>query len=249
MPDKSKYDPQKHHRRSIRLKGYDYSQEGAYFITICVKDRACLFGKITNGEMHLNEAGLMVDKWWQKIPGKFPDIELAAYQIMPNHFHAVVINVGATPRGRPGNQIDPTTIPGRPDTQTVTTVLHDSPDTQTHTGALTDSDEILNVEMNAEQLMFGTILHEGDHVGNDAGNPGGDHVGSPLHHVVGWFKTMTTNDYIRNVKQNGWSPFNKKLWQRNYYEHIIRNDNSFQRIESYIYNNPRNWKADNFCKD
>ena len=101
MNDKPKFDPQKHHRRSIRLKGYDYSQAGAYFITICIKNRECLFGKITEGEMHLNEAGCMIDKWWQKIPEKFSDIELGQYQIMPNHFHALVINVGADPRVRP----------------------------------------------------------------------------------------------------------------------------------------------------
>ncbi len=76
MSDKPTYDPQKHHRRSIRLKGYDYSKEGVYLITVCVKNRACLFGKITGGEMFLNVAGLMIDKWWQKIPEKFPDIEL-----------------------------------------------------------------------------------------------------------------------------------------------------------------------------
>ncbi|MFH2003299.1 MAG: hypothetical protein ABIK27_00910 [Bacteroidota bacterium] len=83
-----------HHRRSIRLKGYDYSQAGAYFITICIQHRECLFGKIVNGEMVLNDAGKMIDEWWQKIQDKFPDIEFGEYQIMSNHFHAIVINVG-----------------------------------------------------------------------------------------------------------------------------------------------------------
>jgi putative transposase len=78
----------------------------------------------------------------------------------------------------------------------------------------------------------------------DSGAPGGEHAGSPLHTVVQWFKTMSTNDYIRNVKQKAWPPFNKKLWQRNYFEHIIRNEKSFQGIANYIYNNPINWKKD-----
>ena len=77
MPDKPKYDPQKHHRRSIRLKGYDYTKEGVYFITICVKNRACLFGEITDGEMYLNDAGLMIDKWWQKYLRNFPTLNWA----------------------------------------------------------------------------------------------------------------------------------------------------------------------------
>jgi REP element-mobilizing transposase RayT len=69
----------------------------------------------------------------------------------------------------------------------------------------------------------------------------GEHVGSPLHRVVQWFKTMTTNEYIRGVKKSGWQPFNGKLWQRNYYEHIIRNEQSCQTISEYIINNPIKW--------
>ena len=239
MEQKPKYDPQKHHRRSIRLKGYDYSQVGAYFVTICIKDKDCILGKITDGEMYLNAAGLMIDKWWQKIPDKFPDIELGEYQIMPNHFHAIVINVGATPSGRPG--------------------------TQSETNQLNNRGDLIMKETDGEQLNIDSSLHEGDHVGSllenshiltnlidveqlniDSSLHEGDHVGSPLHHVLGWFKTMSTNDYIRNVKQNGWPAFNKKLWQRNYFEHVIRNEKSFQLISNYIYNNPINWQKDKF---
>ena len=74
----------------------------------------------------------------------------------------------------------------------------------------------------------------------------GEHTGSPLHAVVQWFKTMTTNEYIRGVKTLGWQTFDKKLWQRNYYEHIIRNDDAYQRIADYITNNPMKWKDDKF---
>jgi REP element-mobilizing transposase RayT len=65
----------------------------------------------------------------------------------------------------------------------------------------------------------------------------GEHTGSPLHRVVQWFKTMTTNEYIRGVKTLGWKPFNKRLWQRNYYEHIIRSEEECSKIAEYIMNN------------
>jgi len=72
----------------------------------------------------------------------------------------------------------------------------------------------------------------------------GEHTGSPIHRVVQWFKTMTTNEYIRGVKQNGWQPFPGKLWQRNYWERIIRDENELNRIRQYIINNPLKWETD-----
>ncbi len=75
----------KPNRRSIRLPGYDYASAGWYFVTICCKENRHLFGEIRDGQMVLNEAGELVEKWWNKIPEKFPDIELGEYQIMPNH--------------------------------------------------------------------------------------------------------------------------------------------------------------------
>ena len=72
----------------------------------------------------------------------------------------------------------------------------------------------------------------------------GDHTGSPLQRLVQWFKTMTTNEYIRDVKNQQWPPFNKKLWQRNYWEHIIRDEESLNRIRQYIIDNPLHWTID-----
>jgi hypothetical protein len=72
----------------------------------------------------------------------------------------------------------------------------------------------------------------------------GEHTGSPLHRVVQWFKTMTTNEFIRNVKFHGWEPFENKIWQRNYYEHIIRNEDSYRDISRYIMNNTQNLLED-----
>jgi hypothetical protein len=74
--------------------------------------------------------------------------------------------------------------------------------------------------------------------------PSGEHAGSPLRRVVQWFKTMTTNEYIRGVKQHGWPPFPGKLWQRNYWDHIIRNESDLNRIREYIRNNSITWELD-----
>lgn len=84
------YNPQKHKRKSIRLKGYDYSQAGLYFVTIDVKGLTCLFGAVENGIMHLNEAGKMIDREWLKLPERFPNIKLHESVVMPNHFHGII---------------------------------------------------------------------------------------------------------------------------------------------------------------
>ena len=75
----NKFDPKTHHRRSIRLKGYDYSQPGAYFVTIVTWQREMLFGEIVDGKMVLNEMGKIVQKWWHQIPKHFPNVKLALY--------------------------------------------------------------------------------------------------------------------------------------------------------------------------
>lgn len=183
-----KYNPEIHKRQSIRLKGYDYSRQGLYFVTICAQHRECLFGKIENQKIVLNDAGTMIEKWYGELMNKFADIKCDTMVIMPNHFHCIIQNVGAV-----GSAV-------------------------------------------------------GSAVGADLcvcpGSSLGEHTGSPLHRVIQWFKTMTTNEYIRGVKNLGWRPFNGKLWQRNYYEHIIRNQKSYEHISNYIVNNPLHWEQD-----
>ncbi|MBN2126630.1 MAG: hypothetical protein JW821_20185 [Deltaproteobacteria bacterium] len=180
-------------RQSIRLKRYDYSWPGGYFVTMCVQDRKCLFGDIRGGEMVLNDAGRMVQKWCGELNNKFPDIQCDEYIIMPNHFHAIIQNVGADLRVCPDLRVCSQNEPNE----------------------------------------------------NGAGeHRTGEHVGSPLHVVVQWFKTMTTNEYIRGVKRFHWMPFHGKLWQRNYYEHVIRNENEWNRIRDYITRNPMRWETD-----
>ena len=86
-----RFDPDRHRRRSVRLKGYDYAELGAYFVTVCTRARACLFGHVVNGDMHLNEAGETAQRCWEDIPHHFPHAALDAMAIMPNHVHGVIV--------------------------------------------------------------------------------------------------------------------------------------------------------------
>ncbi len=86
-----KYDPAKHHRRSIRLKGYDYSQAGFYFVTICCDQQQCLFGDIVDGVMQLNQYGEIVAETYQWLSQRYPYVHLDEWIIMPNHFHGIVV--------------------------------------------------------------------------------------------------------------------------------------------------------------
>lgn len=190
-------DPERHHRRSVRLQGYDYAQAGAYFVTICTQGRECVFGEIVEGEMRLNDAGRMVERWWAELMNKFLSIEINEYIVMPNHFHGIVVIVGAALCGRPGAGVG--------------------------AGVLSDRRRQKRGQPKA-------------------GHP---HRGAPtLGDIMDWFKTMTTNDYIRGVKQHGWPSFPGKLWQRNYHEHIIRNEEELRNLRQYIVNNPLQWALD-----
>jgi putative transposase len=209
-----KYDPLIHHRLSIRLKGYDYSKAGCYFVTICCQDKMCFFGNINNYELFLNDAGIMIEKWFCELPDKFPDIVSGPFIVMPNHFHGIIINTGKH-----------------------TAYYGDDP-VRADLCVRPDNDDYNNDGVRPK------IDFRPDINGDSASS--GEHAGSPLPHVVQWFKTMTTNEYIRGVKNSNWQKFNGKLWQRNYYEHIIREEKSFIAISNYIVNNPSNWNDDEF---
>jgi putative transposase len=233
-----KYDPVKHHRRSIRLKGYDYARRGAYFVTLCVQNRECALGEIVGGEMHPNRAGRMIEKWWLELNHKFAAVDTDEYVIMPNHFHGIVIIVNPAP-----------TIGA--DFGAVGADLRVGP--VTDVGAVVGADLCVGpvTDVRAD-LRVGPVTDVGAIVGADlrvGPAPGLDlvqseHVGSPLPTIVQWFKTMTTNEYIREVKQSGWPPFPGKFWQRNYYEHIVRDEADLARIRAYLQNNPAKWALD-----
>ena len=197
MPDNKKYNPAIHHRHSIRLKGYDYSKPGRYFITICIQNHANLL-KDEDGKIYA--AGEMVFKWFKELENKFPDIKCDEFICMPNHIHFIIFNVGA----------------------------------DLCVGPELNTDLRVGPELNAD-------LRVGPEIGGDLLSDEhalGEHIGSPLRKIIQWYKTMTTNEYIRGVKNLGWEPFDGKLWQRNYYEHIIRDEKDLKRIRLYIQNNP-----------
>ncbi len=195
-----------HHRRSIRLKGWNYSQEGLYYITMCVQDRLHLFGEVKSGQMILNAAGRMVAYWLAELAHKFENINCRECIVMPNHCHFIVENRGET------------MSPPKPDDSTVGAALCGRPPNP--------------FPPNPDPNL---LVNE---------NPGilGEHTHSALCNVTCWFKTMTTNEYIRNVKSAGWPRFFQKLWQRNYYEHIIRDQKEYERIAAYMACNPENWE-------
>ena len=201
-----------HHRRSIRLQGYDYTQAGAYFITVCTQDRECLFGDVVTvgatprgcPTVVLNDAGRMVQTVWDEIPFHYPGMEINEFVVMPNHIHGIVVIVGATPRGCPVlTRGCPASIPcGCPDPDVGTCGQAQGPAPTANTGP----------------LSVGDIVHR--------------------------FKTMTTKRYADGVKQSGWRSFPGRLWQRNYWEHIIRDEMELNRIREYIRNNPVQWESD-----
>jgi putative transposase len=199
-----RFHPERHHRRSIRLKGYDYRQAGAYFVTVCTQDRSFLFGEMVHGEMRLNDAGKMVYDVWNDLPAFYPGVQTDAFIVMPNHIHGIIILVGADPRvcpGQPSVGVGPCAYP----------------------------DSCPRAYPGQPQEM---------------GQPQGVAPTMGLPDVVHRFKTMTTKRYADGVKRLGWEPFRGRLWQRNYYEHIIRNEESLNRIREYILTNPMRWALD-----
>ncbi len=177
--------------RPPRLPGYDYSQAGGYFITLCTHHRMLLFGQIENSQMHPNNAGRMIAEVWETLPRLFPDVVLDGFMVMPNHIHGILF-------------ISP----------------------PKHAFSIPQKDSILPV---ADDPHNSHLHAKGTHtVGN----------------IVGAFKSLSTLKYIHNVKTSCWPPFNGRLWQLNYYEHVIRNESNLTQIRTYIANNPAQWSMD-----
>lgn len=114
-----RYDLDRHHRRSVRLRGYDYSQPGAYFVTVCTQDRACLFGAIVNGTVRLNDSGQIVHQEWLRTAKMRPNVELDAFVVMPNHVHGII---RIHPYDRRGTLQRAPTVQRAPTTQPAPTV-------------------------------------------------------------------------------------------------------------------------------
>jgi putative transposase len=231
-----KYDSDIHHRHSLRLSGYDYSQERAYFVTVCAQGRECLFGGVDNGEIKLNDAGLMVQDIWKNMPDRFPSACIDMFIVMPNHFHGIIILSG---RG------EPCVRPG----------FCDRPHPDVCPGLRIDNGHLSGKHVEHNHGQHGAQKHgqgeqkhgQGEHkvrpYEQNNGRPRGTIHGS-VGRIVQAFKSITTDEYIRGVKKCDWKPFPKRLWQRNFYEHIIRNENELARIREYIINNPASWNSD-----
>jgi putative transposase len=217
------YNPNIHHRRSIRLKGYDYSQAGLYFITICIQDRKCLFGKIVGVEnfqpkIVLNDAGKIAGECWLEIPKHFTNAVLHEHIVMPNHVHGIVeLNKIGSPNVGAENF-----LPLRSHNDSVTSVGVQNFEPLRSPN---ESFSLIGVQ-NFEPLRneFQKIIPHS--------------IGS----IVRGFKTGVTKWFRNNTEI-------EKIWQRNYYEHIIRNEQSYQQIADYIINNPKNWNEDDFFNE
>ena len=181
-----KYDPDRHHRQSIRLRGYDYTQAGAYFVTIVVSDRECLFGDISDDEMRLNNYGRVVAAEWQKIPARFPHVTTDVSIVMPNHMHGIIVINGKGEAS--ANNIPSSCLSGNE--------------------------------------------------GFAPARPTGTTSGS-LGAIVQNFKSTSTRQ-INVLRHAPGLP----LWQRNYYERVIRDERELNRIREYILNNPLKWALD-----
>jgi REP element-mobilizing transposase RayT len=172
------------------LKGYDYRQAGAYFVTICTQDRAPVFGEIVNGVMILNAAGAMVRDVWNEMPRFYPGVSIDTFIVMPNHVHGIIVL---------------------------------SPEGSLHAAAASAA----TAEM--------------------APHPGQARGPAPtmsLPDVVHRLKSLTTHRYAVGAELRNGRPFRGRLWQRNYYEHIIRDAASLDRIREYIAANPARWEED-----
>jgi len=196
LKERMKYNPDKHHRRSIRLQGYDYSQPGIYFITLCTQNHECLFGEILNGEMRLNEFGKMTQQCWLEIPHHFPHVKLDEFVIMPDHIHGIIILndiVGAKNFSpQPSNNFSPQ-----------------------------PSNNFSPQPMPTPQQNITPFRSPSKTIGS----------------IIRGFKIGVTKGFRQNTDIY-------VVWQRNYYEHIIRNKVELNRMRQYIIDNPKKWKTD-----
>ena len=183
--------PTSHRRKSIRLQGYDYSQAGLYFITVCTHNQVPLFGEIVDGVMVLNAAGQIVEKCWCAIPEHFPQVTVDKFVVMPNHVHGIITigenNVGVNDvRANNVRANDYLPLP---------------------------SNETPRSSQHGTSRTIGSMVR-------------GFKIG-----VTRWFRAKTDIH---------------KVWQRNYYEHIIRNEDSYLKIAEYIQTNPQRWETDTY---
>ena len=201
------FNPEIHHRNSIRLKEYNYSSNGAYFVTICAHKKEKLFGGIENQEMKLNEVGQIVKEEWERTAFLRPSVVIDEFIIMPNHFHGIIWiadalhDVGATRWVAPPRLVAPLAVQEADPIERATQRV---------------------APTNANETRISPI------------GPGKNTIGA----IVGQFKSAVTKRILHT------NPFFGGVWQRNYYERIIRNDAELNAIRAYIEENPKKWAVD-----
>jgi len=204
------FDPQIHHRRSIRLKDYHYTGKGAYFVTLCVQERVCLYGELIGGDMVLNPAGRKVAEIWRELRGRYPQLVLDEYVVMPNHFHGIIVIDDC--RGEP--------------------CVRPPCNKRGHT-------ERADLKEKDEQQRIGDQNRKGDHKDRPYGTDE-----NSLGRVLQAFKSLTTQAYIQGVNSQGWPTFPGRLWQRNYFERVLRGQPELDAARRYILENPLKWQSD-----
>ncbi len=207
--------PPNHQRRSIRLQSYDYSQPGAYFITVCTSQRIQLFGELAGGQVRLNDAGQIVWEVWKSLPARYPHILLGAAIVMPDHFHGIVIihdDVGAVGaiHELPLQQSPNHELPPQNELPPRNQLPIQPPDRRVRRRRMTLPILVGYLKMNTARRI------------NDLRGPS-----------VGVIHELPLHE----------SPL-LPVWQRNYYEHIIRGADDLQRITVYIETNPLRWAQD-----
>ncbi len=234
-------------RRSIRMRGYDYANEGAYFLTICTHERQHLFGRITDGVMAPNALGAIAQRCWDAIPQHMPHVDVGEFVVMPNHVHGIVIirerHPGRDPVGADHDRPGIPTDHDRPDIATD----HDRPNTPPPSGtpnAGNDAPDDPTANTPRAQMRA-----DPDRPLRPPADPGARPptpmpivpVGS-LGRIVRAFKSAVT----RMAYRDGLLPHGTPVWQRNYWDRVIRDDGAYERIAKYIRDNPANWKGDRF---
>ena len=213
------YDPRIHHRRSIRLRGYDYAGGGAYFITICTQDGKYLFGQIVEGEMKLSEEGSIVQRIWDTLPQRFGSLVLDAFQMMPNHLHAIFVLPG------PGLEPALAVATGAP-------IIQPTPE-----------DFVGRFEIRrgrARPTLAGRWPAKQEDGRDGHGGRASQGRASPtptkrvsMGDVVGAFKSISTIAINKFMLRPGAHPLHE-----NFYEHIIRDVGELEAIRDYIIHNP-----------
>jgi putative transposase len=224
-----------HNRKSIRLRGYDYSQSGYYFITICVHDRTQrLFGNIVNGKMVLNELGTIAYNQFECLPERFPKIKLDAFQIMPNHIHTVII-VCEFPVGATLAVARDFTAVAR-DFNTVSPISG----TAVARKNATEKNIVNAKRAGASPAPTGNVEQPTENTGTMEKNR--NTINISIGGIIGAYKSLVSHECLRI-----YNPKNEcmgKLWQRNYYDHIIRDEKTLFFIRKYIADNPMKWDSD-----